>query len=728
MSSELGKDRELVRSVWPEWELLELLGYGQFGVVYKARKKGFAGYSNAAVKIVTIEHQTKENGFSPEQTDSYLASVAQNYAREIQMMECVKGYSNIVNIDDYTVVKNSGGKPWYVLIRMELLSPLYAYLEEHEPAEEDISRIGSDLCRALEICKARKIVHRDIKPANVFVNSDGVFKLGDFGVARQIMDYTFQTKTGTPDYMAPEVYNGALNAADFERAHRADIYSVGMLLYWIANGRCLPFIRKDGLITADEISEAFQKRMSGEPLPPPAKVSPFLQEVILKACSFDSAQRYQTAEEFREALEKKNEPQRQEAEPPAPKEEAPRSKWKILCLVLLLAAAVAAAVIWLSGKGKTTDPADTTKEGQGSEETISSEEPSPAPEPTEEPEDSGSCGEKLRWQISGTELRISGTGGMYDYSTENRPPWNEYGSRIERVVVEEGATKIGKYAFFRLENLAEVELPGSLRRINTMAFGYCSQLSSLNLPEGVEHIEKSIVYRCPQLKSIRLPGSIQLIEGSFAGECENLAEITLGNGCKDYVLQDGVLFDASMEELICHPAGLEDLSYTIPEKVRTVGVYAFAENGNLTEVILPDGLVTIDSCAFSGCRNLKSVTIPDSVATLGIYAFYGCEKLREVRLPNRITWLEQQAFYGCSSLREIVIPSGVTRIGTYVFGNCSALEKIVIPDSVTSITVGAFEGSPNVVIYCGSGSYAEQFAIENSIPSVNVESDAAHGR
>lgn len=309
--TETDKNRLLVQSVWADWELREPLGSGQFGVVYKAQRKGFAGSSNAAIKIITIDRQTNEDGFSAEQTDSYLASVAQNYAREIQMMESVKGYSNIVNIDDYEVIRNSGGKPWYVLIRMELLTPLYEYLEEHPVTEEDIVRLGSDLCRALEICRARKIVHRDIKPANVFVNNDGVFKLGDFGVARQIIDLTYQTKTGTPDYMAPEVYNGSLNAADFERAHRADIYSVGMLLYWIANGRRLPFIQKRGLITADEIQNAFHRRMNGERLPPPANVSPRLQSVILKACSFNPSDRFQSADQLREALEGKLSPQKQ---------------------------------------------------------------------------------------------------------------------------------------------------------------------------------------------------------------------------------------------------------------------------------------------------------------------------------------------------------------------------------------------------------------------------------
>ena len=380
-NADLNRDQQLVASVWPEWKLLEQLGSGQFGVVYMARKQGFAGDSFAAIKVVTISNENNENGFSPEQTDSYLASVAQNYAREIKMMECVKGYSNIVNIEDYTVCKNSGGKPWYVLIRMELLTPLYEYLENREIREEEIIRIGSDLCKALEVCAAHKIVHRDIKPANVFVNKDGVFKLGDFGVARQILSYTSQTRTGSPDFMAPEIYNGTLQAADFERAQNADVYSLGMLLYWIANGKRMPFVKQKGLITADEISDAFARKMKGEKLPDPVNASEPLKKVIMKACAFDPSERYRTAKDLREALE---------SNPPPPKRTRAgliiaAALLFIVLLIALIPQTREAIINWLwPAPAVTPIP---TPEPEPETPTPEPETPTPEPEtPTPEPE------------------------------------------------------------------------------------------------------------------------------------------------------------------------------------------------------------------------------------------------------------------------------------------------------------------------------------------------------
>ena len=378
MIRDINTDRQLVQSVWPEWELMEWIGGGQFGAVYKARKHGFAGDSLSAIKVVSIEREADDREFSAEQTDSYLAGIARNYAREIQVMESVKGYSNIVNIEDYTVCQNSGGQPWFVLIRMELLKSLYDDLDGKEITDQLVIRIGKDLCQALEICAERQIVHRDIKPENVLVNDNGVYKLGDFGVARQITRYTSNTKTGTPDYMAPEIFNRTLKTADFEQVHSADVYSLGMLLYWIGNGRKLPFVEHGRISTPEEKYEAFLRKMDGEKLPPPKKVSPSLQNVILKACAFDPKDRYKSAGELREALESISEP------PSAP---PPKRRW----IAALTAAFLVLLIAYVLEYNKIIDifdciPPPTVTPTEAPTE-APTEEPTEVPteEPTEEP-------------------------------------------------------------------------------------------------------------------------------------------------------------------------------------------------------------------------------------------------------------------------------------------------------------------------------------------------------
>ena len=90
--------------------------------------------------------------------------------------------------------------------------------------------LGRDICEALAVCHRKQLLHRDVKPENIFVDGEGRFKLGDFGIARRLDNpATYLTQVGTPYYMAPEVFS--LHSYD----GRADIYSLGLVLYRFLN-------------------------------------------------------------------------------------------------------------------------------------------------------------------------------------------------------------------------------------------------------------------------------------------------------------------------------------------------------------------------------------------------------------------------------------------------------------------------------------------------------------
>ncbi|MBR4359794.1 MAG: serine/threonine protein kinase [Clostridia bacterium] len=304
------KEQWIVRQVWPDWEITDKLGGGAFGTVYKARRQDLAGTSYAAIKITQIPRDESEmeelraEGMTPEQTFDYYKEVVRDYSSEIKMMDSVKGYTNIVAIDDYKILYNKEEQAWRILIRMELLTPLMKHMAAAPMDEQAIIRLGVDVCTALDICRKKNIVHRDVKPENIFVNENGVFKLGDFGVARNLDRVTNgMSRKGTPNYMAPEVYTSVLKEADMDAAARVDIYSLGMVLYWLGNGSRLPFLPDDGTVpSAEQRKAAFSRRINGEPLPPPHRVSPALAKVILQACAYQPERRFASAAQMREAL------------------------------------------------------------------------------------------------------------------------------------------------------------------------------------------------------------------------------------------------------------------------------------------------------------------------------------------------------------------------------------------------------------------------------------------
>lgn len=289
---------------WPDWEIVELLGSGAYGRVYKIKRdeKGIVYYN--ALKIISIPKDSAEvmelqsNGLDYENITEYYKNHADKIFREIAAMMQLDGVANIVGYKDHKLVERENGIGYEIFIRMELLTSLPKYLTSHEMDTEEIVRMGIDLCRALEICEKKNIIHRDIKPANIFVSDYGDFELGDFGISRVASEATMGTVAGTYSYMAPEIYQNQMYDCT------VDMYSLGLVLYQYLNGKRLPFMppAPEKVFPGDS-ENALVRRMKGESIPPLNNVSPALSSAICKACSFDPKERFRSISDMRSALE-----------------------------------------------------------------------------------------------------------------------------------------------------------------------------------------------------------------------------------------------------------------------------------------------------------------------------------------------------------------------------------------------------------------------------------------
>ncbi len=289
---------------WPEWELGESLGKGSYGTVYEAVRKGeFGVESHAAIKVVSIpqEESTVEilrmEGMDDTAIQSELDEMAASYANEIQILCDLRGAANIVVVEDFAQIPKKDSLGWDFFIRMEKLTSLSKYLGKRSMGEQAVAKLGVDICSALEICAGKGLIHRDIKLGNLFVSEFGDFKLGDFGVARQMDGTRFEmSRQGTGAYMAPEVEKGLPYDAT------ADLYSLGIVLYTLMNHRRQPLedLSAEG---RGERQKAILRRLNGEVLPPPSQASPQMSAVILRACAYDPRQRFASATEMKEALQ-----------------------------------------------------------------------------------------------------------------------------------------------------------------------------------------------------------------------------------------------------------------------------------------------------------------------------------------------------------------------------------------------------------------------------------------
>ena len=299
-------DKDVPVSVWPEWELIEKIGEGSFGKVYKAKRteRGRSFYS--AIKIISIpaskgELDSVRSEMNNEQsTREYFRNLVEDCIQEIYTMEHFCGNSHVVSFEDFKVVEYLDEIGWDISIRMEYLTSFMDYCTGKELTEKEVIKLGCDLAMALIYCRKLNIIHRDVKPENIFVSRFGDFKLGDFGIAReQAHTMSNMSKKGTYSYMAPEIYKGEKYDSSI------DIYSLGIVLYKLMNQNRLPFLSLDKqLITYRDKETDLARRMAGEKMPVPVNASAAFSHIILKACAYEPGKRYRKPEDMLRDLEK----------------------------------------------------------------------------------------------------------------------------------------------------------------------------------------------------------------------------------------------------------------------------------------------------------------------------------------------------------------------------------------------------------------------------------------
>ena len=352
----------------------------------------------------------------------------------------------------------------------------------------------------------------------------------------------------------------------------------------------------------------------------------------------------------------------------------------------------------------------------------------------------GVCGENVSWTLDSETkvLTISGTGEMYhDGHFSDSLHWHgqKLTTTIQSVVIEQGVTSVGYWAFANCTNLKTISLPdgitvieanafdksgltsivlpNSVTEVQGSAFNGCKQLVSCDLGRGIKHIGKNCFWDCTALKSLKWSDCLETIgSGCF---------ISWGSGSSDVgkiPLQDTLVFPAtfrSMDEIFsCYTnvkvviwnarrpegSGMGPLynyyhSYDkiiVGDEVEVIPTNLFRDQRKIDTIMLPESVESIGQNAFNGCTKLAYVNIPEKVQSIGKAAFYNCAALTSLELPESISEIYGSTFYGCQSLTRIHIPGGVTTIGESAFVNCPALDSIVLPSELTMIGGSAFSG------------------------------------
>lgn len=278
---------QIKQPLWDNWYIKEELGRGATGVVYRIEAKRENRTDVSALKIEPII--ADEAIYVDEaKRREYLERKRKEAESETTIMYKLRSSPNIVLYEDESIkplIIDGKQVGYYIMIRMECLKCLQKIMRNKafDVSEKNVLRLAIDIGSGIKAAHEMGVIHRDVKPGNFFVSDNGTYKLGDFNISKKSV--STRSFAGTEGYIAPEVYRARYGTDGYTK--QADIYSFGISLYCIMNDYQFPF--GDKFLP----EEAIEKRMNGENLPRPKNASVAFAKVILKACAFNTADRYQ---------------------------------------------------------------------------------------------------------------------------------------------------------------------------------------------------------------------------------------------------------------------------------------------------------------------------------------------------------------------------------------------------------------------------------------------------
>lgn len=311
----------------------------------------------------------------------------------------------------------------------------------------------------------------------------------------------------------------------------------------------------------------------------------------------------------------------------------------------------------------------------------------------------GSCGTNLTWSLNTEDstLTISGTGAMSNYNISNNPvPWKQDTALIKYLILEDGITYIGTYAFYNCINLVSVTFPNSVESMGNYVFQFCSSLTSVTIPQNVTSIGKQSFRGCSGLKWFACKAVTPPTLGSDVFYSVHRKTPMFVPAESNDAYKNAAWWNEFVNYPIIHGNCGDNLMWYLSSDTTTLNIVGTGAMGDYA----PD-MPTLNTPWVSYCNQITTVSLPEGLTYLGSGALSNT-KITNIVIPGTVTKIGYRACEGCSNLSSITIPdNSVTQIYAYAFQG-SKITSIVIPNSVTYIGEGALRCSLLDTVYCNA--------------------------
>ena len=332
----------------------------------------------------------------------------------------------------------------------------------------------------------------------------------------------------------------------------------------------------------------------------------------------------------------------------------------------------------------------------------------------------------INWVVSAEGvLTVSGEGAIPAYTKSANAPWTAYAKNITKIVVSDGVTEIGAYAFYNLTKATTIEVADSVEKVGQLflrdsgiteialpgvktvalnAFGSATELATVIFSENavdfkgnifnnqtvtVKAPESSYADKYVELYADRYSGSVTfesdgttasnpVVRFAFAGDSVFFAifENAKGNWALEISGQGKMKnFPYVCQKNIDKGFTFSPMYYIGEVEDKIDGVEPEAK---ILSIKVAEGITTIGNYIFYKCTKATALTLPEGITSIGQGAFRNCQRLKTITLPESVTKIEKTAFVSCKTLTELYIPEGVTVVGSGIFEKCDKIDSLVV--------------------------------------------------